>query len=213
VEGIIGAGKSHCLSHLSNYETIEIQKEPVESWQNWDGTNLLDLFYRDPYAYGYMFQNYVQLTMFERHLKPPQNNIRIMERSIFSAHHVFQRNLAEKMEIDDWEDKMLTSWFNLLTAYDREPVCRMHLDLVVYIKVDPSIALDRIKTRGRLEERFINLDYLQHLDLYHQQWLDSITNTEDPGDCKVLILDGNKPKDQMYEEYNKIIDCIMTMLN
>jgi deoxynucleoside kinase len=202
LEGIIGAGKSHCLSYLSTYEAIEIQHEPVEAWQNWMDINLLDIFYRDPYTYGYLFQNYVQLTMLERHLQPPQNNIRVMERSIFSAHHVFQRQLAETLEIDGIENSMLTTWFNLFT----KPPLQMHLDLIVYIKVDPVKALERIKIRNRPEEQFITLDYLETLDYYHNEWLDQIDN-------KVIIINGNKSKDEMPTEYNKIIEAIMTMLN
>jgi len=202
LEGIIGAGKSHCLSHLATYEAVEIQQEPVEAWQNWNNTNLLELYYKDPYTYGYLFQNYVQLTLLERHLQPPKNNIRIMERSIFSTHYVFQRHLAENLEIDDIENNMLTSWFNLFT----KPPYQMHLDLIVYISVDPTKALERIKTRNRWEERYISLDYLKSLDYYHRKWLNQ-TNS------KVLILDGNKPKEQMPEEYAKIVETMMALLN
>ena len=201
VEGIIGAGKSQCLSYLSTYDTVEIQPEPVEAWQNWDNINLLDLFYQDPCTYGYLFQNYVQLTLLERHLQPPRNNIRIMERSIYSSHHVFQRHLSESLELDEIENRMLTTWFDLLTG----PTHQMHLDLIVYIRVDPLKALERIQDRNRWEERFISLDYLESLEHYHKQWL---MQTQIP----VLILDGNKPLNQMPEEYEKIVKSMMTML-
>lgn len=202
VEGIIGAGKSQCLSYLSTYDTVEIQPEPVEAWQNWDNINLLDLFYQDPCTYGYLFQNYVQLTLLERHLQPPRNNIRIMERSIYSSHHVFQRHLSESLELDEIENRLLTSWFDLLTT---GPTHQMHLDLIVYIRVDPLKALERIQDRNRWEERFISLDYLESLEHYHKQWL---MQTQIP----VLILDGNKPLNQMPEEYEKIVKSMMTML-
>jgi hypothetical protein len=90
IEGIIGAGKSNCLNYLSADENLDIQKEPVELWQNWDGINLLKLFYMDQHMYGHLFQSYVQLTMLQRHF---QQNLFASWNALFLARIMFFRNI------------------------------------------------------------------------------------------------------------------------
>jgi deoxyadenosine/deoxycytidine kinase len=193
IEGIIGAGKSNCLNYLSADENLDIQKEPVELWQNWDGINLLKLFYMDQHMYGHLFQSYVQLTMLQRHFQPVTKSVRVMERSIFSTHYVFQKYLKDTGKIADMEDKMLTHWFNFFTG----PQHRMNVDLIVYIKVKPEKALERIQFRNRKEEQTINVHYLKRLEHYYEEWLHYSNSA-------VLILDGNKDHIDMPEEYHKI---------
>ena len=64
IEGNIGAGKTTFLKILNEKLNLpfEIIPEPVSEWQNLEYNkekiNLLDLFYKDPIKYGYIFQSY-----------------------------------------------------------------------------------------------------------------------------------------------------------
>lgn len=41
----------------------------------------------------------------------------------------------------------------------------------VYLRTDPEVAFQRIKTRNRFEEKDVTLEYIQHLHELHDKWL------------------------------------------
>ena len=59
VEGNIGCGKSRALSYLQQFSTVQVHPEPVERWQDCDGTNILTSLYADPQRWAYLFHSYV----------------------------------------------------------------------------------------------------------------------------------------------------------
>ena len=60
VEGNIGAGKSTFLDYIKKYYAesglISIHDEPIETWRNLNGHNILDKFYKFPARYGLLMQ-------------------------------------------------------------------------------------------------------------------------------------------------------------
>ena len=68
VEGNIGAGKSTLLNFFMKYPDIAVHKEPLDIWQNLNGTNFLELVYKDQSRWGMTFESLVTLTMMEVHL-------------------------------------------------------------------------------------------------------------------------------------------------
>ena len=82
---------------------MNIFPEPVNEWRNLNGTNLLELMYKDPSHWSLAFHSYVHLTMLQNHVKMNNNNnknndefnLAIMERSIYSAKYCFLKNIHE----------------------------------------------------------------------------------------------------------------------
>ena len=57
VEGNIGSGKSTFLEHFEKYSSqVELLPEPVESWRNLGGHNLLQQMYEEPGRWSFLFQ-------------------------------------------------------------------------------------------------------------------------------------------------------------
>jgi deoxyadenosine/deoxycytidine kinase len=93
IEGNIGAGKTTFLRLLKESLKIpfEVVPEPVADWQRFGDSNnkidLLDLFYKDPKKYAYIFQSYCFFSRL-KNWTLNQNNydtqILIFERSIYS---------------------------------------------------------------------------------------------------------------------------------
>ena len=93
IEGNIGSGKTTLLRLLNESLNIpfEIIPEPVNDWQHLgrdkNDINLLDLFYKEPKKYGYIFQSYCFFSRL-RNWTQNQNNfekqILLFERSIYS---------------------------------------------------------------------------------------------------------------------------------
>ena len=47
---------------------MDVLPEPVDKWTNLNGTDLLDLLFKDPKRWALAQESYVQLTMLEEHL-------------------------------------------------------------------------------------------------------------------------------------------------
>jgi deoxyadenosine/deoxycytidine kinase len=70
---------------------------------------------------------------------------------------------------------------------------------VVYLDARPEICLERIRARNRLEERSIDLQYLEQLHHRHTEWLSSETLL---AQTRVLSIDANQSKEHVYQEAN-----------
>ena len=78
--------------------------------------------------------------------------------------------------------------FALLDRFFSRMSQRMMVDLIVYIRSDPTILRDRIRERGRVEEEGLSEDYLVELHRRHEEWL---VREQFPLPAPVLIIDGN----------------------
>ena len=199
VEGNIGCGKTTLLNHFTPY--AKICKEPVNLWQNVNGHNLLQLFYEDPKQWGALFQSYVMLTSIKNHLSTSSEQVKIIERSLFSSQYCFAYNLYQTGKLHKTEYQILGDWLNFLTSS-----LELKVDLIIYLKTQPEIVLERIKSRARKEENNISLSYLQSIHECYEDWL--LYNKFPVPSC-VIVLDANKSLAEMKMEYLKYQDIIL----
>ena len=89
LDGNIGAGKSTLLAEIRKQLPVYVVDEPVGQWtalKNAEGTNLLELFYKDKKRWAYTFQNCAILTRLKNIQDAVENNpsekVFITERSI-----------------------------------------------------------------------------------------------------------------------------------
>lgn len=200
VEGNIGSGKSTLLNFFTNFDYIEIVPEPVSTWQNVNGHNLLQMFYDNPQQHGYVFQSYAFHTMLKGHLKASNRNLKILERSLFSSRHCFAKNLAKNKLIDDPSFELLKQWFDFFIKQ-----FNIELDFIIYLRTSPSTIIKRIEKRNRREEKAIDLEYLNNLHSLHETWIASIKNKQN-----VLTIDGNLQQYEIEAEAQKCINQIKT---
>ncbi|KAK9812880.1 hypothetical protein WJX72_005140 [[Myrmecia] bisecta] len=176
VEGNISAGKSSFLKMLNDarlnmQEEIEVVPEPVSKWQSAgeQGFNVLEAFYNEPERYAYTFQNYVFVTrmMQERETRQCKQDIRLLERSVFSDRMVFVRAVHEANWMTDMELNIYDSWF--------EPIIASQPSLVpdgfIYLRADPDTCLRRMHLRSRSEEASVSMEYLEGLHEKHESWM------------------------------------------
>lgn len=192
IEGNIGVGKSTFLKILQKNLDIKAVSEPVSTWENISGHNLLAKFYDSPKRWSYTFQNYAFISRIKSLHEAFKNNINnkliIEERSVFSDRYCFAQNLYEQGLMDDLEWNIYLSWFNWLTQFFAvKPIG------FIYLKTSPEICYERIHKRNRKEEHNITLEYIKELHKKHEEWLiekkdisNSIKNVP------VLVLNCNK---------------------
>ena len=207
VEGNIGAGKTEFLARSRDFETFRgfgkvlWLTEPVEVWKDLHGSNILELFYQDQKRLAFQMQSLVQLTLLKQNVKQEREKaeISIQERSIFSSYYVFKRELEEQGLLTDTEAKILNEWFRYMTGGE---LGEFGADLIIYLRTDPKVALDRVRTRDRKEERNITLEKMENLHKYYEDWLLGQVNKKNPN--KLWIVDANKPQREMEVEFRQM---------
>ncbi|KAG4065473.1 hypothetical protein HA402_002707 [Bradysia odoriphaga] len=119
VEGNIGSGKSTFLDYCSRNPTFEVLQEPIDKWSNVGGVNLLDNFYKDPKAWGYPFQMEVLMSLFGQYTSEPVRPIRMVERSLWSARHCFQRGMVASGALDATTNALLDQFHDTVASHWR----------------------------------------------------------------------------------------------
>ena len=203
IEGNIGSGKSTIIEKCKNFlekktynqypekfskimflkdqnqiNKISFLKEPIEKWLNTidecDGDNILDKFYKNPLRWGYSFQMNAFITKSKQILNLiSKNRILITERSINSDNHVFTSILLEDKIMTSIEKILYSEWYYWIKDSFKIPDPNYY----IYLKVDPDVALSRIKKRSRDEEDGVSIEYLKKIEDKHNDWLLHLENT------------------------------------
>jgi deoxyadenosine/deoxycytidine kinase len=210
IQGPIGAGKStFCEIVVNKLVDCEKVDEPVALWKELvdsDGKNMLDKFYSDIKRYAYFFQNVACITRmmkFEDAIKNSNKKYILLDRSLDTDAHVFEKMLYDSGMISELEHQAYNLWCDFYWKYVRD---RSKTKIInVYLKCDAEICIQRIKKRGRTEEESIQLDYLQSLNDYHDKWLLYQDDT--------IVIDCNEDFESSEEKQEEMISNIINRIN
>ena len=175
ISGLIGAGKTTLANNLSQLLSWSIIGESVED------NPYLDLFYEDMEKYAFAMQIYFLNHRFEQEQKNTWNkNNTIQDRSMWED-IIFANMLYKKGKISEIDYNTYKELYSNLINFIKKP------SLIVYLDVEPEIALERIKFRNRPCENNITLEYLIDLRDNYEEWLNNISKT-----TRVIRIDWNK---------------------
>ncbi|CAJ1068242.1 deoxyguanosine kinase%2C mitochondrial isoform X1 [Xyrichtys novacula] len=191
IEGNIAVGKSTFARLLQSVcPDWEVMAEPVSKWQNIESgtskkeaaspqttvSNLLQMMYEDPQRWSYTFQTYSCMSRFRTQLQPPPARmlssegtpVQVYERSVYSDRYIFALNMFELGCINPTEWAIYQDWHSLLVEQFGHQV---ELEGIIYLRAPPQKCMERLKLRGRAEEKEVKLDYLDKLHVQHEKWL------------------------------------------
>jgi deoxyadenosine/deoxycytidine kinase len=203
LEGNVGSGKTRLINYLKEQDDMKgiiFIDEQLDKWQNFNGKNLLKMFYENPKRWSFTFQSCALLSMIERQLPSENAEIRIMERSPCSSLKIFAHSMFTSGYISEVEKDTLTNWLKLLND---SGTVNLKLDGIVYVKTSVPVAMDRISFRNREGEEHLTEGYAEELDKAHEKWL-----SEDYVQDKMCIVNGDKMGKDIIEEYGKVINWI-----
>ena len=160
VSGTIGAGKSTLCKSLSKALDYEVYKEPVA-----DNPYFED-FYSDIKRWAFT----AQIFMISHRFRVQMESVHAAEDKGFVLDRCFHEDkvFAEvNHEMGNISDR---DWDTYLHLYDS--FCRIAPppEVIVYLKTEPSVALGRIKSRGRSSEQGITQEYMERLDRAYDRW-------------------------------------------
>jgi len=193
IAGNIGVGKTTFTSFIAKEFNLMDIYESVS-----DNPYLSD-FYGDMPRWSFNLQIYFLHHRFAS-VNSMVENLKsgvVQDRTIYEDVEIFSKNLYKIgcMDKRDWET--YKELFKNMTQFIKKP------DLIVYLKADLDVLLQRIKKRDREYETSIDVDYLRQLNDLYDEWIDGINWT------KVLIVDTNNfniynDTDELNQIFSKI---------
>ena len=176
IAGNIGVGKTTFTSFVAKRFNLVDIYESVS-----DNPYLAD-FYSDMERWSFNLQIY-----FLHHRFASINNMVtnsdsgiVQDRTIYEDVEIFSKNLYKIgcMDKRDWDT--YSDLFSNMTQFIRKP------DLIIYLKADLNVLLERIQNRDREYETEIDPKYLEQLNGLYDSWVNSINWT------KTMVIDTNK---------------------
>jgi deoxyadenosine/deoxycytidine kinase len=189
IEGNIGSGKTTILSILKNKygenKKIIFLDEPVNEWntiRDKNNVTILQKFYENQERYSFAFQMMAYISRFTilKDALNIENSIIITERCLNTDRFVFAKMLYDSGKMEEVEYQIYLKWFEYFGHVQ-------NTQKIIYIKVDPETAFERINKRSRDGESKISLEYLTICDKYHEEMINNIKNSG----SDVLIINAN----------------------
>jgi deoxyguanosine kinase len=167
VEGVIGVGKTSLSRLLAEELSARLVLEVVEE------NPFLARFYESPERFAFQVQTFFLLSRFRQLQELDQQTL--FERHTV-ADYLFDKDFifaSQNLRGAEWE--LYRELYGQLRPRLTTP------DLVVYLRADPDLLLQRIAQRGRPFERDIEADYLRGLGRAYDDYF-----AQYPGPLKVI---------------------------
>ncbi|MBI4212579.1 MAG: deoxynucleoside kinase [Deltaproteobacteria bacterium] len=149
VDGPIGAGKTTLVKMLAEDMGGYAVFEPAEK------NPFLPEFYKDRKRNAFKTQLYFLLNRYQQQMELKQHDLFY---PLVICDYTFAKDfIFASINLSEDEIHLYNTVFQLLSAQLPQP------DLVLYLRADPPVLLERIKKRGLDYENEINEDYLEML--------------------------------------------------
>jgi len=186
IDGLIFAGKTTAISNLkarllsSTDTTYNFFEEPVESWMN---EGWLKKYYSNISKFASSFQIRIILSHIQQKNEIEKINVEqkstnivnICERSAITTLNVFSKMLVADGVLDEIEFKLHEQMIEMFKY--KKP------DVLIYLNIDPEIALLRNLKRMRNGESNIQIEYLRKLNQAYLQELGNLAEN-------IIVIDG-----------------------
>ena len=161
VDGVIGAGKSFCLTRIKEkYPKLRVIFEPVQKWVE---SGLLENFYDNPKKWAFQLQSFIMDSFVDELESAFQDDVQfiLMERGHLAAYTVFSylhwcNGILSDEEYKKMEQKHY--W------YDRDLRKRGYVLDHIYLNTPLDVAMSRVAERNRINEgKSISKEYQERL--------------------------------------------------
>ena len=207
--GNIGVGKSTFVEALKSPELSKIlltcfptleSSDEIHTFQEEFDPMVLDAFYKDPSTTAFMAQIEFLNGRLRRQAKIDQaRGIILEDRTIFEDYHVFGKAQKILGHMSEEEFRAYQRSYNLLTEHIDQP------DLVIYLRANTDILLERIQKRGRESEKLVTFEYLDLINKLYENFVRKHIQ------CPVMIIESNREErllENLPQTAQRIVDKI-----
>ncbi len=171
VAGNIGSGKT------SLTERIGVRLGWRTAYESVADNPYLPSFYKDMRAWSFHLQVFFLGHRAKQHLEMYEDpRSAIIDRSIYEDAYIFARALHHMGNLTDLDYTTFLQVFEMVVKTLPPP------SLLIYLKAPVPVLMERIRKRARNIETGISDDYLNLLDSFYNEWIDSFDL------CPVLTL-------------------------
>lgn len=222
IAGIIGAGKSTLTKQLC--DRLNAEGHPFEPYLEHVANNpYLDGFYKSVSDFYNMDERekqentfYYQSTLYKAQLEAFAIQIYFLNERYIDhkkIQYMLERDRGAIQDRSIFEDGIFVEMLSkdgLIRPIDKlnyeknYRIKAMHFkdpDLIIFLDVTPEIAFERVKKRGRNEEKGLSIQYLRNLRENYLRWVDSISRR-----VEVLRVDWNEDHQNFQFMLDRIID-------
>lgn len=159
VAGNLGVGKTTLVELVSQASGFEPHYELAEE------NPYLARFYHDMRAWGFHSQLFFLVKRSEQHRRLAASMATaVQDRTIYEDAEIWARNLYERGQMADEDDRLYTDLYEELCKGLPAP------DLVLYLAASTTTLHQRIARRGRSFEADIDTDYVARLNQRYEEW-------------------------------------------
>jgi deoxyadenosine/deoxycytidine kinase len=201
IDGLILAGKTTAISNVkarllsSTDTTFNFFEEPVNSWMN---EGWLEKYYSNISKFASSFQMRIILSHIQQKNEIEEINrgqestniVNISERSAITTLNVFSKMLIADGILDEIEFKLHEQMIEMFKY--KKP------DILIYLNIDPEIALRRNLKRMRNGESNITIEYLRKLNKAYLKELGNLAE-------KIIVVDGTLDEADIVDKIMKHI--------
>jgi deoxyadenosine/deoxycytidine kinase len=222
IEGNIGSGKSHLLRQLQQHylsnktqsPSVYVLPEDVSGWtsfQDNNGCNILEMYYKEPAKYSYCFQSLVltsRIAHVHNILTKDPDCVLIMERTHHTDRQIFVESLKDKSAMTEMEYLTYQKMFELINS-----TLNQRIDMLVYNQTSPEVCMERIAKRQRKGEDLILKQFIEELHQRHESWLSTEHSTSVYSQMMVLSGDVDADSQDRELQINLIVSKIQDLYN
>ncbi|OXM14060.1 deoxynucleoside kinase [Paenibacillus herberti] len=177
VEGPIGAGKTTLASMLADELQLPLVKEIVEE------NPFLDKFYQDMDDWSFQLEMFFLCNRYKQ-LEDAVIPKLTQGQSIISDYHIYKNLIFSERTLKGIKRDKYRHIYHVLTDDLPKP------NLILYIRADLEVLLERIAKRGRSFEEDISADYLQQLIQDYDAAMTSLAEREPS--TTIITINGNE---------------------
>lgn len=186
--GNIGSGKSTLVSNLNqNQHAYNMVQEPISEMND-----LLVKYYKDIPKWAFHLQCKVLLLYNKIKSSFSDTYSYVVERSPIESKHIFAKALYNSGHLTKIEFQLYEEMYDCLGWSP---------DLIIYIRTDPQVCLERIKQRSRECETDIPLSYITQLHELYESFFEQFKHSKN-----IVIIDGNKNPDEVFNDCKSILN-------